>query len=305
MRCLHREPERPGSLGSWNLDARHDPKASVVAMVQDQPVGHDSLSDFSMEPFAFDDITHNVFRKGSGPAVIVMAEVPGITPTVADFARRVVDRGMTVYMPDLFGVAGAPRTNANAAKVLARICISKEFQAFALRTTAPVVEWLRALARKAVDDTGFPGVGAVGMCFTGGFALAMATEPEMLAPVMSQPSLPVFFRRGAKTDPGCSDDDLLQITQRCRAGELKVMGLHFSEDRLAPKERFAMLHHALGSAFIEVPINSGKGNPSGHPRIAHSVLTEDLIDVPGEPTHKALMDVLDFLENRLSEVSSK
>lgn len=260
---------------------------------------HDRLSDFTCSRFEHGDISHGVYRKGAGPAVVVMAEVPGITPAVADFARRVADRGMTVYMPDLFGVAGAPRTNRNAVTVLARICVAREFQAFALGTTAPVVDWLRALARHAAAETGRAGVGAVGMCFTGGFALAMATEPEMLAPVMSQPSLPIFLRPGASRDPGCSDDDLLRIAERARSGELQVLGLRFSEDRLSPRDRFSLLRQVLGPAFIKVTIDSSKGNPWGHSRIAHSVLTEDLVDQPGEPTHEALLKVLDFLEERL------
>lgn len=259
----------------------------------------DELTDFECEPFTFDGKTREVFAKGRGPAVIVMAEIPGITPKVADFARRVADRGMRVYMPDLFGTAGAPRTVIGSLAVLSKVCVSKEFSALALRTTAPVVEWLRALARHAHEECGHDGVGAVGMCFTGGFALGMATEPEMLAPVMSQPSLPVFLRPGAGSDAGCSDQDLLKVATRCRSDDLKVMGLRFTEDRMASNGKFTLLRQVLGDAFIEVQIDSLPGNPWGHSRVAHSVLTEDLIDQPGQPTREALDQVLDFLADRL------
>ncbi len=302
-------------------------KATVAGMVADQ------LVDFTGSPFSHDGVTYEVFHKPgvsggpprvrprneeSGrdstsevsrdveptlaprPAVIVMAEIPGITPTVADFARRVADRGLNVYMPDLFGVAGEPRSAKAMLKVLPKACVAREFSALALRTTAPIVEWLRALARHANEECGRAGVGAVGMCFTGGFALAMATEPEMLAPVMSQPSLPMFFRPGARDDAGCSDADLAKVLRRCRDDDLQVMGLRFSEDRLSPKGRFSLLNQVLGQSFIEVPIDSGCRNPSGHSLFAHSVLTEDLIDRPGEPTRAALEQVLDFLEQRLA-----
>lgn len=37
---------------------------------------------------------------GTGPAVIVIHEVPGITPLVAEFGRKVAQRGMTAVLPD-------------------------------------------------------------------------------------------------------------------------------------------------------------------------------------------------------------
>ena len=137
------------------------------------------------------------------------------------------------------------------------------------------------------------------MCFTGGFALAMATEPEMLAPVLSQPSLPVALGRARAADLGCSDRDLLAVTERVRDDDLCVLGLRFTGDRLVPDERFANLRRQLGDSFIGVEIDSSPGNPWGHRKLAHSVLTEDLIDEPGQPTHDALLKVLDFLDERL------
>lgn len=259
----------------------------------------DPLSDFASFTFTHEGITHDVFTKGTGPAVVVMAEIPGITPKVADFARRVVDRGMTVYMPDLFGVAGREVRNAEVLKLMPRLCVAREFRALALRTTAPVVEWLRALARRGHEECGGHGVGAVGMCFTGNFALGMATEPAMLAPVMSQPSLPINVRFGAKKDVALSDEDLLTVTERCRADDLQVMGLRFTKDKLSPPERFATLRHVLGDAFIDVEIDSAHGRPSGFGGSPHSVLTEGLIDEAGEPTREALERVLDFLAVRL------
>jgi dienelactone hydrolase len=182
-------------------------------------------------------------------------------------------------------------------------CVSREFQAFALRTTPPAIDWLRALARQAHAECGGPGVGAVGMCFTGGFALAMATEPEMLAPVLSQPSLPIALNGARAADLGCSDEDLLTVTERARTEDLCVLGLRFTGDRLVPGARFANLRRQLGDHFIGVEIDSSKGNPSGHRAMAHSVLTEDLIDEPGQPTRDALEQVLDFFDERLAVTS--
>ena len=260
----------------------------------------DTLDDFTRTTFSFDGKRRAVLRAGEGTAVIVMAEMPGITPAVAAFARRVIDRGHTVYLPHLFGVPGAEMTNTAIVRSIVPGCVSKEFKAFALRTTPPAIDWLRALARQAHEECGGPGVGAVGMCFTGGFALAMSTEPAMLAPVLSQPSLPVAVGAKRSADIGCSDEDLLVVTERMRDEDLCVLGLRFTGDRLVPGERFASLRRQLGANFIGVEIDSSKGNPWGHRAQAHSVLTEDLIDEPGQPTRAALEQVLDFLDERLA-----
>lgn len=260
----------------------------------------DQLEDFTRSTFSFGGKDRTVFRSGEGTAVIVIAEIPGITPDVADFARRVIARGHTVFMPSLFGDPGADATPAQLAKVFPAACVSREFRAFATRTTPPAIDWLRALARQAHAECGGPGVGAVGMCFTGGFALAMATEPEMLAPVLSQPSLPLPLGGKRKADAGCSDADMLKVIERTQTEDLCVLGLRFTGDIAVPPERFATLRRLLGDHFIGVDLDSSKGNPWGHPRAAHSVLTEHLVDEPGQPTQDALHQVLDFLDERLA-----
>lgn len=263
----------------------------------------DPLDDFTRENFSFGGKDRTVFRAGEGTAVIVIAEIPGITPDVADFARRVIARGHTVFLPHLFGEPGAPISPGALAKVLPSVCVSREFRAFATRTTPPAIDWLRALARYAHAECGGPGVGAVGMCFTGGFALAMSTEPAMLAPVLSQPSLPMPVNKKHRADAGCSDADMLSVIERTQTDDLCVLGLRFTEDIASPPERFATLRRMLGDAFIGVEIDSSKGNKWRHKRSAHSVLTEDLVDEPGQPTQDALVQVLDFFDERLNVVS--
>jgi dienelactone hydrolase len=258
----------------------------------------DPLDDFTASELTFEGKTRTVFRKGSGPAVVVMAEMPGITPLVADFARRVADVGCTVFMPNLFGEPGRPASTATYVKSIGPACISREFRAFALNTTTPVSRWLRALAAHAHEECGGPGVGAVGMCFTGGFALGMMVDERMLAPVLSQPSLPLGIGRH-KSELGISPADLATVKQRAAAG-VQVLGLRFTCDRFVPDERFARLREELGDAFIGVEIDSSPGNAWDIPKDAHSVLTEHLVDQPGHPTHDALNQVLDFLRTKLA-----
>lgn len=258
-----------------------------------------AIEGFTTESFTFAGRTRQVYLGGSGPAVIVMAEMPGITPKVVAFARRVVDLGLSVWMPVLFGDPGREQSTPYMLQSLGPACVSREFRAFALRTTPPAIDWLRALARSAHERCGGPGVGAVGMCFTGGFALAMATEPEMLAPVLSQPSLPIAVGSRGAADLGLSDRDLHAVQERAETDDVCVLGLRFTGDRLVPPARFESLRRALGDRFIGVEIDSSSGNPWGHRRLAHSVLTEDLDDEPGRPTREALDQVLAFLRDRL------
>lgn len=245
----------------------------------------------------------DIYRRGSGPAVLVIAEMPGITPDVVGFADRVVDIGCTAVLPHLFGEPGRPLGAAYAVRSIGPACVSREFTAFATGSTAPAIEWLRALARDEHRRCGGPGVGAVGMCFTGGFALAMATEPEMLAPVLSQPSLPLPVSRRRRRDLGLSDADLDRVKHRCATEDLCVLGLRFTADRMVPAERFERLRAELGDAFVGVEIDSSPGNPWGHPRTAHSVLTQHLQDEPGQPTRDALDQVLALFRTKLLAAS--
>ncbi|MEZ4361396.1 MAG: dienelactone hydrolase family protein [Kofleriaceae bacterium] len=247
----------------------------------------------------YEGVTRTVFRGGAGPAVIVMHEIPGLYPTVVDFARRLIDAGMTAYLPSMFGEPGRPFVRGYVMRSVARACVAREFATWATRKTSPAVTWLRALSRDAHAACGGPGVGAIGMCLTGGFALAMMVDPIVVAPVLSQPSLPFPITAAHRRDLGVSDADLVTIRARCAAGT-PVLGLRFTHDPLVPQERFARLRQELGEGFIGVEIDSGPKNPHGIHRSSHSVVTRDLVDEPGHPTRDALDRVLSFFTERLA-----
>lgn len=258
-----------------------------------------ALEGFEMEPFTSSSgRTRDVYRTGTGPAVIIIHEVPGITPLVAEFGRTVAERGMTAVLPNLLGTAGRPMTVPYALSSLARACISREFTLLALNKTSPIVSYLRELAAHEREAHGGPGVGAVGMCLTGGFALAMSVEPSVVAPVLSQPSLPFPTNPEHRRALGLSDADFA-IVQRRTTEDLCVMGLRFSGDTKSPAERFARLRETLGDKFIGVEIDSSTGNPWGYKTTAHSVLTEDYSDELTSPTRRALEGVLEFFASRL------
>ena len=259
----------------------------------------DPFEGFDRLVFTAEERTYPLFRIGSGPGIIVMTEMPGISPKVAAFARRLADEGYTAVLPSMFGEPGREPSLGYGLKSMIPACVAKEFAALATDKTAPVTLWLRALAKQVHKECGGPGVGAVGMCFTGGFALAMMIDDTTVAPVLSQPSLPIAVSKSRRPAVGLSPADLAAVRVRAAAG-CDVLGLRFTGDKYVPKERFETLRRELGDRFIGVEIDSSEGNPHGIPKNAHSVLTEHLVDEPGHPTHDALNQVLTFFKERLT-----
>lgn len=257
------------------------------------------LESFDCDPFTHDGVTRPVFRAGQGPGVVVMHEVPGIYPAVAEFAERLVADGFRVALPELFGETGKPFSNGYAVGQILRACVSREFHVLAARASSPITDWLRALCRSLHAECGGPGVGAIGMCLTGNFALSLMVDPVVMAPVLSQPSLP--FPLGAERRRGLhvSDEELATIKRRVCDEGVRVLGMRFTGDPLVPAERFDRLRDELGDGFEAIEIDSSKGNPHGNPPAAHSVVTKDLVDEAGHPTRAALERVMGFFHEHL------
>ncbi len=253
---------------------------------------------FNAAQFGFDGKTRDVFVRGAGPAVIVIHEVPGITPQVAAFAARVADAGFTVHIPHLFGVPMKPVSMGYVASTFARCCISREFRVLSANASSPVVDWLRALARQAHCRCGGPGVGAVGMCLTGNFALAMMLDAPMLAPVLSQPSLPLPITSSRKQALHVSAAELAAAHRKIDGQRARILGLRFHKDPACPAQRFETLRREFGAAFEAIEIDPKHANPAA-PRPAHSVLTNHLIDEAGQPTRAALERTIAFLREQL------
>ena len=250
-------------------------------------------------PFDFDDgrWTRTVYRQGAGPGVIVIHEIPGLHPLVIRFSDRVAAAGMTVFLPSLFGAPGKPVSMVYAlGTMLKTICIAREFNVWANDRSSPIVDWLRALARRVHADCGGRGVGAVGMCFTGGYALAMMTEPAVVAPVLSQPSNPIFGR-GKQNKTDASPAEIACAKARMEQEDLSMIGLRFFKDKFVPDGRFDLYRREFGPRFeaIEIDPKHAKPAPGG---MAHSVLTLNLKDGLGEPTKLAEERVIAFFRER-------
>ena len=257
-----------------------------------------SLKGFEQSQFSYQGKTCPVFRKGSGPGVVIIHEIPGITPQVERFADFVVDSGFRVVMPNLFGTPGKKLSVAYMGEQFMRACISKEFSVLAAGAASPITDYLRALCRKTHEELGGPGVGVVGMCLTGNFALSMFADDSVIAPVLSQPSLPFGLTQKQKSGLHIDQEDMNRVKERVAQGE-KVMGLRFTADMMCPGVRFKKLKEELGEGFVDIEIDSGLGNGHGIKPIAHSVLTTDLVNEAGHPTHEALQRVLAFFHEKL------
>jgi dienelactone hydrolase len=244
----------------------------------------DLLKGWDSEEFTAAGITHQVWRMGSGPGVVLIHEIPGITPTVAQFANEVAAAGFRVALPLLVGSVGPAPTAGYLARSFTKVCVSREFTTWATGHTSPVVAWLRALGRHLHHETGKEGIGAIGMCFSGGFVLGMMVDDHLRAAVASQPSLPLAVGSRRSADLGISPADAAAIAER--AGDCQVLALRYTGDRLVGN-RFSSLRNLLGDSLLTVELPSGSSRD-------HSVLTE-------HRNHSAVAEVLEFLCSRLQK----
>lgn len=278
------------------------------------------MDDFSVFDFSFENFpARQVYTKGTGPAVILMHELPGMIPECVDLARRIAEAGFTVYLPLLFGQPNRPLSIPGMLGFTAQLCISQEFYCFAKHRSSPITIWLRALCRKAKADCGGAGVGVIGMCLTGGFALALMADESVIAPVASQPSLPFGVTPGQKAALGVSPEALATAQTRAARG-VPLLALRFSEDKISPPEKFQTLRTAFGDtpsmiessqelcwkrgqALETIEINSAPGNPRNLPRSSHAVLSLGYDPDPTHPTNRVFQRVIQFLKEQTATES--
>ena len=215
--------------------------------------------------FASDGFEHRIYRLGEGPPVIILHELPGMTPRCLALAAKIADAGFTVYLPLLFGAAGESAVVRNTLRLL---CVRREIALFAADRTSPIVVWLKALCREVHRRAGEParGVGVIGMCLTGNFALSLIAEPSVFASVVCQPSLPLFTGRDALA---MSLQDLRSAVDAARTKPAPIgLCMRYEEDRFSLKTRFERIKREFGATVSIKEFPGGK----------HAVLTEHLVD---------------------------
>ena len=274
------------------------------------------MQDFSIFSFPENSSSQRlVYKKGSGAAVILMHELPGMIPECVDLARRLAEN-FTVYMPLLFGEPDRPLSLSKIMQYTAQICISKEFYCFAKNKSSPITDWLKELCRNAKHECGGKGVGVIGMCLTGGFVLSLMADDSVIAPVASQPSLPFGITPAHKLALGVSEEDLAVAKERAN-NNVPILALRFSEDKISPPEKFVRLRQEFGEeteviedsadlcwkrgvALETMEINSQPGNPYNIAQSSHAVLTLGYReqDHPGNRVYKR---VVEFLGEQLAK----
>jgi dienelactone hydrolase len=288
----------------------------VVSQRASAIVAIKAMHDFTKYEFAGNSSTSRcVYRKGKGPAIILLHELPGMTQECVDLARRITDSGFTVYVPLLFGRPDQENSPIKTLGYVAQLCISREFNCLAKHRSSPITHWLRELCRSARDECGGPGVGVIGMCLTGGFVLSLMADDSVIAPVASQPSLPFGFTNSSKKALGVSPQDLKAAKDRANEG-VPLLALRFSEDRISPPEKLMTLRQEFGDTpeLIEdstdlcwrrgkvletIEINSKPDNPFGISRLSHAILTLEFRE-KGHPTNRVFQRVIEFIQEQFS-----
>lgn len=254
---------------------------------------------FDQFNFEHHGISHWVLKKGAQhqPGVVILQELPGMTPHTIELAKRLNNDGFSVYLPILFG---EPNSGFEPVKNLLKICVSREFSILANRKSSAITDWLRALCRliqKQCDDVP---VGAIGMCFTGGFALTLMVDESVAAPVTCQPaSLDGMLGRKARSSVGATEEDLASAFARAKKDDVQLLGMRFTHDITCPAARFDYLQQQLGENFTRIDIDSSLFNPHRISIKSHSVLTLDFVDQPNHPTRQAYDQMVAFLRQRL------
>ncbi|MEZ5288221.1 MAG: dienelactone hydrolase family protein [Vicinamibacterales bacterium] len=246
-------------------------------------------------------ISHLVYHRGDGPAVLILHELPGLSPAALRFGRRLADRGFHCYLPLLFGEPGQHQSMAS----YRRLCISREFARLQSGVSAPIVDWLRRLAADISSRHGGASIGAIGMCLTGAFAIPLVLERCVTAPVVAQPGIPFSFTfsavgmgRGAwMSQLNIADADLEEAAVRARTDGITLMATRFRRDRVCPAARIDRVAQAFGDHMVRRELDGGSAL-----RPPHATLTEEYERAPDAPTHPTRVlfeELVAFLHARL------
>jgi dienelactone hydrolase len=240
--------------------------------------------------------TKTVYQIGTtGPGIVLMHDVPGITPNVLRLASILADRGFRVALPSLFGSDGASISTVSKAVSSARMLASSNFTISPEDSSSAVVDWLREFAKALSKETNGP-IGAIGLGVTGAFALSLTvgTDGLVVASVLSNTVVPSILADDRETNLTAIEKENIEARRPA------TLALRFTGDPLCGSERIDQYEKLVGDRLIRIGIASpDKDNNIG--KDAHSVLTEDLSLAEGHPTFGALTSVVEFLQAHLAE----
>ena len=253
-------------------------------------IPHTPISQFDRSAFSTNlsgghEVTHDIYTRGAGAPVLLIQELPGIGQETLRLADRLVDAGFEVVMPHLFGPIGKTSMGGNLLRVF---CMRKEFSLFSAHQSSPIVDWLSALFNEIRETREAAGVGVIGMCLTGNFAISLIGDDSVLAAVASQPAMPLHKQDALHMSEG-------EIARSSEALDEKgpMLAFRFRGDKACGAKKFECIHETFnteGKERIRLNTLPGKG---------HSVLTLDFVDEAGHPTYEALSAVIDYFSKHL------
>lgn len=239
---------------------------------------------FSSDAMGGDSVEFDIYEKGEGPVIIILQELPGIDKDTIKFADKMVASGFRVVMPHLFGPLGKFAIVGNLVRLF---CIRREFNIFARNQTSPIVDWLKALCRDAQQRYDVKGVGVIGMCLTGNFAISLMADDSVLASVASQPSMPVF----SQSSLHMSDQDISKISDRLDEHG-PMLAYRFAGDKLCTAAKFDAINGAFNRDKERIKLTTVPGNK-------HAMLTAHFINEEGSSTQKALGEIVAYFSKKL------
>lgn len=250
------------------------------------PISQFEHSSFSAPIAGKHEVSHDIYSLGEGPPVVLIQELPGIGKETLRLADKLIAAGFSVVLPHLFGPLEKTSMVGNLIRVM---CMRREFALFAANRSSPIVDWLRALCRHVRNSRNASGVGVIGMCLTGNFAITLIGEESVLAAVSSQPAMP-FHRQDALH---MSEEDV-KLARHGLEQSGPMLGFRFAGDKLSTAAKFACIHEAFNDDEMErVRLCTLPGD-------GHSVFTLDFVDEEGHPTHEALAQVIGYFKERLA-----
>ena len=227
-----------------------------------------------------------VHYRGTGPTVVLLHELNGLSPGCVDFGTELACHGYKVFMPKLFGHPMQDNIVFGAIEA----CLGG-FSCYATAKDSSVSKWLRAfvenLGTRTLDGRG---IGVIGMCLTGALPLGVMKGTKVRAVVMSQPALP--FGKGKDESVGVSERTILDAKE----SGVPILGFRFKADKLCTGKRFEYLKGRFGEdQFHGHELCTPAGfHPDGTHR-AHAVLT----GLFGEKKAWARKKVLELMDANL------
>ena len=223
-----------------------------------------------------------VSQNGTRP-LIILHELPGMSPSFIKYCSEMADKGFKVYMPLMFKSPNTQMSNLQTGL----FCLTWEFKKLfrargSERHARPFTAWLIELVDFVGANNPDAKIGVVGMCLTGSFAIAAIAAPNVNAAVVCQPSHPFFF--GIKT-LGLSNSQRTNAADRAQTLTRPcAKGYRFKDDHISRESHMSAVQDLMRDTFERHPDLPGKN---------HSTLTTD------SRSEVVFEDVLQYLNSRL------